>query len=258
LRLEIGWADRPSVRSREHMLQTHWHLSTAPNDRKQSRDPDQMLCTHCDWRLDEQIVPWSACMNTCCKLTGICQLHWMTGNSQETLIKCFALIAIGWADCPSVRSRELMLQTHWHLSIAPNDQKHLRDQKQSWDPDQMLCTHCTNWMSSAPLVRSREHMLQTYWHLSTAPNDWKHSRDPDQMLCTHCNWMSRLQMRDFWGDHESVNWLKNWLLRFLNFEVRPWGRLSVPNCSCCFPESPISILTVSLCYRPSGDRKNRV
>jgi hypothetical protein len=47
-------------------------------------------------RLDEQIVPRSARVNTCCKLTGICQLHRMTGNSQErTLIKCFALIAIG-------------------------------------------------------------------------------------------------------------------------------------------------------------------
>ena len=47
--IAIGWVDHPSVRSSEHMLQTHWHLSTAPNDQKQSRDPDQMLCTHCDW-----------------------------------------------------------------------------------------------------------------------------------------------------------------------------------------------------------------
>ena len=46
-------------------------------------------------QLDEQIVPRSARVNTCCKLTDICQLHRMTGNSQETLIKCFALIAIG-------------------------------------------------------------------------------------------------------------------------------------------------------------------
>ena len=43
-------------------------------------------------QLEEQIVPQSACVNT---LTGICQLHRMTGKSQDTLIKCFALIAIG-------------------------------------------------------------------------------------------------------------------------------------------------------------------
>ncbi len=46
-------------------------------------------------QLDEQIVPRSARVNTCCKLTGICHLHQMTRNSQETLIKCFALIGIG-------------------------------------------------------------------------------------------------------------------------------------------------------------------
>ena len=37
-------------------------------------------------QLDEQIVPRSAHVNTCCKLTGICQLHRMTGKSQDTLI----------------------------------------------------------------------------------------------------------------------------------------------------------------------------
>ena len=46
-------------------------------------------------QLDKQIVPQSAHVNTCCKLTGISQLHRMTGNSQETLIKCVALITIG-------------------------------------------------------------------------------------------------------------------------------------------------------------------
>ena len=35
-------------------------------------------------QLEEQIVPQSACVNTCCKLTGICQLHRMTGKSQDT------------------------------------------------------------------------------------------------------------------------------------------------------------------------------
>ena len=38
---------------------------------------------HSSLRLDDQIIPWSARVNTCCKLTGICQLSTATAPNDQ-------------------------------------------------------------------------------------------------------------------------------------------------------------------------------